>query len=269
MESNQPESTPTTATATAAQPAVGAGAKPAAGTALPKKSGGERIVLYSYPPLIYVWPLIVLGYLFWFTCGVTTAPHSVEAWVYIITTVVVLLTMGIDVNRNMAVFWVIVITALSFCVLWLRDAKGIVVFDQIGHFFGRLQPQYSPEFGMITSIFLSVIYAIVLASARINDKWVISQNEIEHYAMFRGTNSLGRGAKGVSATYRDFFELIVLLAGDVEVRTAQGNRVLARMKNVPFLALRMRKIDRILAAYAFTAGAADEESSENVEEEVL
>jgi len=31
----------------------------------------------------------------------------------------------------------------------------------------------------------------------------------------------------------------------------------------------MRKIDRILAAYAVTPGAADEESSENVEEETL
>jgi hypothetical protein len=87
--------------------------------------------------------------------------------------------------------------------------------------------------------------------------------------MFRGASSLGRGAKGVSATYRDFFELIVLLAGDVEVRTAQGNRVLARMRNVPFLVLKMRKIDRILASYSVTPGVADEESSENVEEEVL
>jgi hypothetical protein len=212
---------------------------------------------------------MVLGYLFWLTDKFAVLSPKVEAWIYVITLVVVLLTMGIDVNRNMAVFWVVVIAALSFCVLWLRGAKGFVMFDQVGIFFAQIEPRYSPEFGMITSIFLSVIYGIVIIGARINDKWVFTQNEIEHYAMFRGSSSLGRGAKGVSATYRDFFELMVLLAGDVEVRTAQGNRVLARMKNVPFLAFKMRKIDRILASYSVTPGAADEESSENVEEEVM
>jgi len=268
METSSPEAAPSAATETA-PPAAAPAAKPAPEKVVARKAADERVVVYSYPPLIYVWPVLVLGLVFWFTCKLTAPPHSVEAWIYIITTVLVLLTMGVDVNRNMAVFWVIVISAMSFCVLWLRDAKGFVVFDQIGHFFGQLKPQYSPEFGMITSIFLLVVYAVVHIGARINDKWVFSQNEIEHFAVFRGSNSLGRGAKGVKATYRDFFELIVMLAGDIEVRTAQGNRVLARINNVPFLVFKMRKIDRILSAYAVTPGAADEESSENVEEEVM
>ena len=234
-----------------------------------RKGSDERIVLYSYPPLVYIWPIIVLGFLFWFTDKFGVISPKTEAWVYMITLVVVLLTMGIDVNRNMAVFWTVVIAAMSFCVLWLRGAKGFLLFDHVGQFFAGLKPEYSPHLGMVTSIFLTVIYAIMLVGARINDKWVFTQNEIEHYALFRGTNSLGRGAKGVRATYRDFFELMVLLAGDIEVRTAQGNRVLARMQNVPFLVLKMRKIDRILASYSVTPGAADEESSEPVEEEVL
>ena len=266
METNVPEGTPTAAPATAPH-AANAAEKPATEKLVLKKpAAAERIVFYSYPPLIYIWPLIVLGFLFWF---LPASAHTAEAWIYIITLVVVLLTIGIDVNRNMAVFWVILIAAMSFCVLWLRDAKGIAMFDQIAHFLKQIEPKYSPEFGMITSIFLLVVYAIVLIGARINDKWVFTQNEIEHYAMFRGTSSLGRGAKGVKANYRDFFEMVVMLAGDIEVRTAQGNRVLARINNVPFLMFKMRKIDRILAAYAVTPGAADEESSENVEEEVL
>ncbi len=267
MESNLPDAASATGTGVEHGAANGA-AKPVTDKTGVRKPGSERIVLYSYPPLVYIWPLIVLGFVFWFT-GTGEVTLKVEAWIYVITLVVVLLTMGIDVNRNMAVFWVVVIAALSFCVLWLRATKGILVFDQIAQLFAKLDPKYSRELGMISSIFLAVIYAIVLIGARINDKWVFTQNEIEHYVMFRGASSLGRGAKGVSATYRDFFELLVLLAGDVEVRTAQGNRVLARMKNVPFLALKMHKIDRILSSYSVTPGAADEESSENVEEEVL
>lgn len=268
MESNLPE-TGSSAGTGGEQHAAPPAAKQATDKAVLKKPGAERIVLYSYPTLIYIWPVIVLGYLFWFTSGIPGMSLKAEAWIYIITLVVVLLTMGIDVNRNMAVFWVIVLSALSFCVLWLRDAKGFVLFDHVGQFFRDLDPKYSPEMGMIISIFLSVVYAIVLIGARINDKWVFTQNEIEHYVMFRGSSSLGRGAKGVKATYRDFFELMVLLAGDVEVRTAQGNRVLARINNVPFLVFKMHKVDRILASYSVTPGAADEESSENVEEEVL
>jgi hypothetical protein len=268
MESNSPETAPSNGAGGGLRPANG-NAKQMADKAGLKKPGGERIVLYSYPSLIYIWPLIVLGFLFWFTDKFGWMSPKVEAWVYVITLVVVVLTMGIDVNRNMAVFWVVVIAALSFCVLWLRGAKGFVVFDHVGLFFKGLNPEYSADLGMITSIFLSFVYAIVLIGARLNDKWVFTQNEIEHYVMFRGASSLGRGAKGVSATYRDFFELIVLLAGDVQVRTAQGNRVLAHLKNVPFLVFKMRKIDRILASYSVTPGAVDEESSENVEEEVL
>jgi len=268
MESTTPETAPSAGTGTEQNAAKNGTPTAGAKTGL-KKPGGERIVLYSYPPLIYIWPVILLGFLFWFTEKFGWISPKVEAWIYIITFVIVLLTMGIDVNRNMAVFWLAVLAALSFCVLWLRGAKGIVLFDHVGQFFAGLDPKYSADLGMITSIFLSVVYVIVLATARINDKWVFTQNEIEHYAMFRGSSSLGRGAKGVRATYRDFFELMVLFAGDVEVRTAQGNRVLARMQNVPFLMFRMRKIDRILASYSVTPGAADEESSEAVEEEVI
>jgi hypothetical protein len=234
-----------------------------------QRPGAARVVLYSYPELVYSWPVILLGFALWFTDRFGWLSPKTEAWIYAIAFVVVLLTMGTDVSRNMAVFWIAVIAAVSFLILWLRGAKGILFFDKIGQFLADLAPSYSADFGMMISMFLLVIYVIMLAAARINDKWVFSQNEIEHYVFFRGTSSLGRGAKGVSASYNDFFELALLLAGDVEVRTAQGNRVLARMRNVPFLFLRMRKIDRILASYATTTGVADEESSESVEEEVL
>jgi hypothetical protein len=234
-----------------------------------KKHVRPTAVLYSYPPIVYIWPVILLGFLFWFTDHFGMLSPKFEAWAYAITVVIVLMTMGLDINRNMAAFWLVVIAAVWFLVLWLRGVKGFVFFDRIGLFFENLQPVYSADLGILISIFLAVIYVIIVVTAHINDKWVFSENEIEHYALFRGSNSLGRGAKGVTASYRDFFEIVLLLAGDVEVRTAQGNRVLARIKNVPFLWFRMRKIDRILSSIAVTTGAADEESSEHGEDEVF
>lgn len=224
-----------------------------------------RAVLYAYPPFVYVWPIIVMGFAFWFTDRYGWLSPGTEAWIYSIVVVVILLTMGMDINRNMAVFWLVVIAAVWLGILWLRDARGFLVFGRIGQFFADLNPRYSPDLGMLMSIFLGVLYVLMIATARINDKWIIGRNEIEHIVLFRGSSSLGRGAKGVKASFRDTFELVLLLAGDIEVRTAQGNRVLARIGNVPFLWLRMRKIDRILAAYAMTPGA-DEEAGE---EEVL
>ena len=233
-----------------------------------KKRQRVAAVVYSYPPIIYIWPIILLGFLFWCTDRWGWLSPKTEAWVYAIAMVIVLLTMGLDINRNMAVFWTVVIAMIWFCVLWLRGVKGFIVFDQIGQFFSNLQPTYSPHLGILISIFLGVIYVVVVIGAHINDKWVFSENEIEHYAIFRGSNSLGRGAKGVKASYRDFFEIVLLLAGDIEVRTAQGNRVLARMKNVPFLWFRMRKIDRILSSIAVTTGTDDEESDQGDEETI-
>ncbi|HNR35424.1 MAG TPA: hypothetical protein PKO36_09610 [Candidatus Hydrogenedentes bacterium] len=229
----------------------------------------ERAVIYSYPALVYVWPIILLGYLFWITDRFGWLSPKTEAWIYVIVFVIVVLTMGVDVSRNMAVFWIAVIAAVWFFVLWLRGAKGFFLFDHIGHFFTHLQPGYSRDLGFLISLFLSVVYLIMIAAAHLNDKWVFSQNEIVHYAAFRGTTSLGRGAKGVSASYKDAFELALLFAGDIEVKSAQGNRVMARMKNVPFLWFRMRKIDRILESYAVTPGIGDEEGGEHGEEEVM
>lgn len=265
MESNPPQATPPSA----AEPEPKIETKVESVVIERPKPRDESAVIYSYPPLIYIWPIIVLGYLFWITDRLHVLSPKTEAWIYVIAFVVVLLTMGININRNMAAFWLVVIAAMSFLVLWLRGAKGFVIFDRIGHFFANLNPTYSADLGILISFFLSVIYVIIVVSAHINDKWVFSQNEIVHHAAFRGTNSLGRGAKGVSASYKDFFELVLLLAGDVEVRTAQGNRVMARMTNVPFLLLRMRKIDRILEAYSVTPGTGDEEAAEHVEEEVM
>lgn len=265
MESNTPETT--ASVETPKQPPVNT--KPEKHAAEPVRIREERAVIYSYPTLVYIWPLIALGYLLWFADKFAWLSPKTEAWIYAIAVVVVVLTMGIDINRNMAVFWVVVVAAVWFCVLWLRGVKGIVFFDQVGAFFAHLEPKYSADLGILISIFLSVIYLVMIAMAHLNDKWVFTQNEIVHYAAFRGTTSLGRGAKGVTASYRDFFELGLLLSGDIEVRTAQGNRVMARMKNVPLLWLRMRKIDRILAAYAVTPSASDEDSGESSEEEVM
>src|SRR5262245_56388778 len=84
----------------------------------------NEIIFHAYPELLYSWPLIFLGYLFYMIDGMSWVNPKVEAWLYITVAATVLLTMGIDMHRNIGIFWLALTGFLWFAALWLRYVKG-------------------------------------------------------------------------------------------------------------------------------------------------
>ena len=255
----------------------------------------------EYPKLIYIWPVIAIGFIFWpfaaprKVADTSVTPqevqtvegektgevvearpmvrvadqHEVLAWMYLVTLFLVILTIGVDVERNYAAFWGVALAAVWLLGLWLRDVQGITVFGDIYRFFAGLNASYNRSFGLVLSILLAFPYVGMLLWAWLNNRWRITYNEFEHYSWGRADDSLARGAKRVRSTYPDVLELLLCGAGTLVVYSATGRSELRRIHNVPLLFLKKRKIDRILEQTRVTmeeaAVAAEEEAAEEHE----
>lgn len=214
-----------------------------------KKSPGA-ITIHAYPDFVYIWPLIVAGVIFYYL-GETVNP-ALTGWIYVTLAAVVFLTIGYDLNRNYSVFWALVIGFIWVLCLWLRSAKGVMYFEEVGNTIKEFPMEYSPSLGWALSVALALGYSIMLVEVRLNQRWRITRNEIEHKSFGFADDSLARGAKRVMATYPDIFELILLGSGTLTIYSAQGGNKLREIRNIPFLVFRMKKISQILETMAVT-----------------
>ncbi len=233
----------------------------------------HEVTFISYPKLLFVWPLIVLGFLFWPLAGLgaddpdgNAGMLEVLGWFYIVAAILVILTLGVDVNRNPSIFWMVLIGLVWILGLWLRDAKQILIVNNLYSWFADLNVRYDRAFGLVISVFLSVPYAVMLVYAWVNDRWRITHNEFEHYSMGRMDDSLGRGAKTIRTLFPDVFELLLGLAGTLIVFNATGTKELRRIEHVMFLPLVRKRLNRILESTAITAAMTEAEEDDDDED---
>jgi hypothetical protein len=229
----------------------------------------HELTFYSYPKLLFCWPLIVIGPLLWFITGSEPSAGKAEVlgWCYLMVILLVLLTVSVDVERNHAVFWAAVFLLFFFLGRWLDDAKGFTFFGDIYTWLAGLDARYDRGFGLALSILLAPPYIVMFVWSRLQYKWRITHNEFEHYAFGRADDSLARGAKRVRTTYPDLLELLLCGAGTLIVYSATGRSELRRIHHVPLLPVLRRRIDRILEATAVTEAEQSWVADEEVETE--
>lgn len=212
----------------------------------------HEVVFHTYPKLIFVWPMIVVGFVLWPFTAPTGGGLEVFGWVYLLLSAVVIMTISVDIERNHAVFWLVVFGLFFFLGRWLQDAKGFYFFNNIYNFFANLDVTYNRGFGLAMSILLAVPYAVMLLWSRLQHKWRITHNEFEHYAWGRADDSLARGAKRVRSTYPDLLELLIFGAGTLIVYSATGRTELRRIPHVPLIFLVRKRINRLMEITAVT-----------------
>ena len=217
----------------------------------------SQIVFYSYPKYVYTWPVIFLAALFPLL-GDLINPQ-VEGWIFVITLLTVLMAMGFDLTRNLTISWGVTIIATVFALLWLKDAKNVVVFSQIGHHLASQNPLISKGWFYLFALFGGILYLIMFIDVHINQRWRISHNEIEHFAMLSKDDSLGRGAKRFITSYPDFLELLLCGAGTIQIYSAQGGILLRSIPNVPWLFFRSARISQILESTEVAPAGGEED----------
>lgn len=227
----------------------------------PGRRAPEQVYLRSYWKFIFVWPIILLGYLFYFVDQWQWVSPTALFWIWAITLIVVLVAMGVDMGRNQTVFWIVLITLFWVSIRYLKDVLGWTVFTRMHHYVTSLASPYPRHGALFISIALSVVYLVMLVWIRLNQTWRFTHNEFEHVQFGRSADSLSRGTKKVKVMYPDFFEMLLCLSGTIVISNSTGTRDLRVIENVPLAPFRWRKINAMLAATAVTA-ATDEEEGE-------
>ena len=232
----------------------------------PSSAHVHEVVFYGYPKLLFVWPLIVAGFVLW----LFAPPGAVErleicGWVYITIIGLVVLTLGVDVNRNQSIFWGVLIFALWILGLYLNAVRQIPIFGWILNYFDNLNVQYDRGLGMAISIILLIPYTIMFVYARFNDRWRITHNEFEHYSFGKMDEALGRGAKTIRTEFPDVLEYLLGGAGTLIVYSASGSQEIRRIQHVMFLTLVRRKLNKILETVSITSeGTRNEEEEQSI-----
>lgn len=231
----------------------------------------HEVVFHTYPKLLFIWPIIAAGFLFWPLGGWEWVDQESLGWVYLLVCVIVILTIGVDIERNHAVFWAVAFGMFFFLGLWLSEKSGFTLFGNIFNFFEDQEVAYNKGFGLSVSILLLIPYLTMIFWARMQHRWRITHNEFEHYAWGRADDSLARGAKRVRSTYPDLLELLICGAGTLIVYSATGRSELRRIPHVPFIFYVRKRINRLLEATAVTQPDADviaeaEEQTEDIED---
>jgi hypothetical protein len=225
-----------------------------------RRKDKSQIVFYSYPKYVYVWPLLLLAVVFPLL-GDLVSP-AVEGWIFVVALLIVLMAMGFDLSRNLTISWGITIIAGVFVILWLKDAKNVIFFSEIGRHLASKNPIISRDWEYLFALFGGILYLIMFIDVHINQRWRISHNEIEHFAMLSKDDSLGRGAKRIITSYPDFLELLLCGAGTIQIYSAQGGTLLRSISNVPWLFFRSAAISRILESTEVSAVTGDEEDEQ-------
>ena len=57
------------------------------------KGRRHEVTFYTYPKFLFCWPLMLLGFVFWFLAGQSWANDEVFAWIWAGVMLVVLMTL--------------------------------------------------------------------------------------------------------------------------------------------------------------------------------
>lgn len=238
-------------------------------------SNKHEVRFIAFPKLLFIWPLIVAGLVFyplagWFMPeGGEMNAGALEAlgWAYLLITVLVLMTLSVDITRNQAIIWGIVIVALWIGGRYLEDVKGLTIIGNVYAWFNGLDLRYDRGYGMAISAVLAVPFLIMLVHSYFDSRWRITHNEFEHYSFGRMNDSLGRGAKTIRTEFPDVFELLLGLAGTLIVYNATGTKELRRIPHIMFLPLVRKRLNAILEKTAITDAVLEDEEDEDDDED--
>lgn len=231
--------------------------------------GPAAVFVGSYPDLAYVWPTIALPYLFWLCekTGIDIAATT-QGWWYLSAWVLIAMVIGLDFNRNVLLFTLGIIGGLFGLNYWFENAKEILILGTVYKFFGQFDPTVSLDFMLVLSHILLILYIIMMFVVRFDNRYRVTQNEIEHHRFGYRDDAVARAGKRLKMQFPDLLETLLCGSGTIVVLSTTGGKVIMDVPNVPFLVFRMKKISRLWESMSTTVdeiAAAAEEAEEGTE----
>ena len=182
-----------------------------------------EIYLRSYPKVIFLWPLLVVSFVFWiaqfFVSGGSTTNNV--AWmgnVWLIVLFVNIFIMAFDFSsaKFFVLVMVVVVVLLLVFFLWLPTIPLEVDF-------GGINFELTWQFYLIITIILGFILGMVWLSTRF-DYWKIERNEIYHKkGIFSSAERIPTKSLRIKKEIPDVFEFFILRAGSLTLMPGGGD----------------------------------------------
>jgi hypothetical protein len=203
------------------------------------------LTVYAHSKALFVWPLVPLAFLTALLGEVFGAHAEATSWLFFIGLALILTALVYDVGRASALIITLLLLVLALALLWLGASLNAPLFGALYGWLDGLDIQVNQGFVNLVAAFALLLLAVDLAGSRLVGRWILRPNEFESRSFGRRELSLARAGKSVTTSYDDLAELMLCLAGAIEIRDERGYLV-ARIPHVPLLPLKTARLDRIL-----------------------
>ena len=213
----------------------------------PRKIGGHRSVVYlsSFPEIVFFWPTILISFFCAFLQAVGAVDPVSAGWLFTVVALFNFLVLVQDFDQKQ--FIIVCLAFLAFLLLmWIANLYGIAFFKSIASWIAGFRPVMSTDFYVLSAVSLTVFFVWGAISPMFS-YWMISQNEFVHFTQPIGRDtSIARIGCTISKEIPDVLECLLTFGGGTLV-IKKDNQVLASIRNIPFLSLRMDAVEHMLA----------------------
>lgn len=226
------------------------------------RGAAEEVVVYSVHRALYLWPLILAGFLG--AALVHRHPDWAGAWgwAYVVVMMYTLVTLLFDLGTLRLLLWTGVCALVWVTSSYMEDLRHVPVLSRVGDYLGGLHPSLDAGTAAVMSWLLLVPWVGALFYAFGRGRKTFSPNSVEEWFIGEGREIIDRSGLKFRSRYRDLFETALGFgAGDLEAVDSNG-QVVKRWENVLFLAFIWRRLDEILhqRAAVVDVGGPDEDA---------
>lgn len=216
----------------------------------------ERVILISYPKIIFLWPswlVALIAALYMSFAGpppAEAAAHmpgaAVMGWLFLVVLSVNLVVLSFDFPRanSLIVFFIVIAGALA---VWLIGVKFPDVLPVAGKWVSAIQPVANATFYWFFLSILGLIYIAVWIDTRF-DYWEVRGNELlHHHGILSDLERFPAPQLKIDKEINDIFEYLLLGAGRLILHPSNERRAIV-LENVLWISGKERQVTRMLGA---------------------
>lgn len=216
------------------------------------KQGSQVVTFTSFSSLVYVWPIVAVGYFLLGLHALGWGDPGVLGWIWLFTIVFVLIVMGSDISRDAGLVWVLAAALILTLGALLNARFQLPVLGWIYGHFSSLG--VAIDGGTVRALceLLLILLAIVVIYSLFDGRHEISSREVTHRRLLRASENLPLYSNRIRLDWPDLLEMIALFGAGHLVVIDQDRKEVMRIANIPCLWFFRQEINGILDVMATT-----------------
>ncbi|WP_143434589.1 MULTISPECIES: hypothetical protein [Henriciella] len=206
----------------------------------------QPMKIYTHSPILYWWPIWLLGFVFYFlqATGIVgeLVNQKVLGLIFVFTLAFVIFSTTVRLRgANSVIFGLILL--IGFILLTFANLSG-----PIADFLAQLDIRMSDMFYLVTAVLIFLQWALMIFAFDKVRYWEVVPGQL-HERVFWGSGDRAESGANARCRYRsdDFLRhriLGLVVTGDIEVTLGDGE--VWHMHNVLFAKQRTRKINELI-----------------------